>query len=279
MLNFEEKQIDNLENIADELRIKSLEMINRRGAGHPGGSLSAAEIIAALYFKKMNIYPDIPNEANRDRFILSKGHASAILYAALAKKGYFDLEDLDDWGSLDCHLQGHPDRKKTPGVDVSTGVLGHGVSVGAGIAMAAKLKKQDFQTYVLLGDGECQGGIVWEGFMTAFKHKLNNLTIIIDYNNVQLDGCVDEIMPMEPFYDKLESFNLKVFEIDGHNINEILTTLEKADRIHDRPVAILARTIKGCGVSFMENKCEWHGKPPSDKELEMAKKEIYERMN
>ena len=277
MLNLDKENITHLNNIANELRITSLEMINRRGAGHPGGSLSAAEIISALYFNKMNIDPKNPKMKNRDRFILSKGHASAILYAALAKKGFFPEEDLEDWGSLSCHLQGHPCRKRTPGVDLSTGVLGHGVSIGAGIALGARLNEQDFNTYVLLGDGECQGGIVWEGFMTAAKYKLNKLKVIIDYNNVQLDGCVDEIMPMEPFKDKLEAFNFNVFEVDGHNIEEFLNALNKSDKIHDKPTAILARTIKGCGVSFMENQYQWHGQPPNQEEFKEAEEELLQR--
>lgn len=273
MSNHSSEEIIGLENIARDLRVTTLEMINRRGAGHPGGSLSCADIISALYFKIMNIDPLNPDDTCRDRFILSKGHASAILYAALARRGFFDDSDLKEWGGIECHLQGHPERNKTPGVDMTTGVLGHGVSIGAGLALSAKMDNKDYQTYVLLGDGEIQGGIVWEGALMPAKFGLDNLTLILDYNGVQLDGFVNEIMPLEPIVDKWKSFNYKVIEVDGHNIGELLNAFDLAKRVH-QPVIIIAYTTKGKGVSFMEDKNEWHGMAPSDKELESAIKEL-----
>jgi len=276
MRTFINHNLLNLKKVALELRLTSLEMIYRRGAGHPGGSLSAADIIAALYFHKLRVDPMKPQDPGRDRFVLSKGHASALLYAALALRGFFPKEDLGQWGNLKCHLQGHPDRKKTLGVDMSTGVLGHGINIGAGLAIAAKLNGSDFRTYVLLGDGECQGGIIWEGAMTAAKFKLDNLTLIVDYNDVQLDGYVHEIMPLEPFIEKWKSFNIGVIEIDGHNMRQILQALDEVEHIHDRTTVIVAHTVKGKGVSFMENRSSWHGKVPDKKQFEQAKMELLE---
>ncbi|MFW5986136.1 MAG: transketolase [Halanaerobiales bacterium] len=270
---YSDTEISKLEDIARDLRINTLEMINRRGAGHPGGSLSCAEIITTLYFKIMNIYPDKPEDPDRDRFILSKGHASAILYAALARRGFFAGEDLKEWGKIDCHLQGHPEKNKTPGIDMTTGILGHGVSVGAGLALSAKLDNRDYQTYVLLGDGEIQGGIVWEGALMPSRFKLNNLTLILDYNGIQLDGFVNDIMPLEPLVEKWESFNYKVIEVDGHNIEELLNAFDLAKNIH-QPVMIIAYTTKGKGVSFMEDRNEWHGMPPDEQQLQSAVKEL-----
>jgi len=265
-----------LEEIARQLRIDLLKMIHKRGAGHPGGSLSATDILAVLYFHQLRINPRDPNWADRDRFIHSKGHASALLYAALARKGFFPYEDLWKWGDLDCHLQGHPDRLKTPGVEMTTGFLGHGLPVGAGMAMAARHENRNSHIYVLMGDGECQGGIVWESaMMTANKH-LSNLTAIVDYNDVQLDGAVHDIMPIEPFVDKWKAFNWYVIEIHGHQICEILDALDAACEIHDRPTVIIARTTKGKGVSYMENKSYWHGVAPNDDQLRQALLELGE---
>jgi transketolase len=224
----------------------------------------------------MKVDPKKPGDPERDRFILSKGHASAILYAALAEKGYFPKDDLLQWGRLECHLQGHPDRNKTPGVDFSTGVLGHGINVGAGLALAAKLNSKSYRTYVLLGDGECQSGVIWEGAMTAGKFRLNNLTLIVDYNDVQLDGFVHEIMPVEPFIEKWKAFNLKVIEIDGHNMRQILEAFDMVDYIRDRTTVIVAHTVKGKGVSFMENNNKWHGNVPDENQMNQARKELTE---
>jgi transketolase len=263
-----------LQETARQLRLDSLDMIHRRQAGHPGGSLSAADIVAALFFHKMRLDPARPNWPDRDRFILSKGHASALLYAALARRGYFPLDDLQGWGELDCHLQGHPDRLKTPGVDMTSGLLGHGVALGAGIALAARMDGLAHHTYVLLGDGECQGGIVWEGAMVAAKYRLANLTAIVDYNDVQLDGPVHEILPLEPLADKWRACNWAVIEINGHDMRQVLQALDTASEVHDRPAVIIARTTKGKGVSFMENKAHWHGVPPNDDQFAQAVAEL-----
>lgn len=254
-----EALIIELEALARQLRVESLRMIYRRQAGHPGGSLSAAEIMAGLFFHHLRLDPQNPDWPERDRFILSKGHASAVLYAALALGGFLTLDDLKSWGDLDCRLQGHPDRLKTPGVDMSTGLLGHGIAVGAGLALAARLQKLNYRVYTLLGDGECQAGIVWEGAMLAAKYHLNGLTAILDYNDVQLDGPVHEILPLEPLIGKWRSFNWHVIEINGHDLRQILESLDLAQEIHDRPTLILAHTTKGKGVSFMENNAHWHG--------------------
>lgn len=270
-------EISELEKIAYQLRIDSLEMIYRRGAGHPGGSLSAAEIVAVLFFHIMNVDPQNPIWIDRDRFILSKGHASALLYAALARRGYFPVDDLKRWGDLDCHLQGHPDILKTPGVDMTSGILGHGIAISAGLCLAARAKDKPYRVYTLLGDGECQGGIIWEGAMLASKYHLGNLTAILDYNDVQLDGFVHDIMPMEPLAQKWKDFKWNVLEIDGHNVKEIIGALEAVKDVKDQPTMIIAHTVKGKGVSFMENKSTWHGKAPTRQQFEQARQEL-ERM-
>lgn len=269
-----ESLIAELNEIARLLRRDVIEMIHRRGAGHPGGSLSAAEIITALFFHHLRIDPSRPAWPERDRFILSKGHACATLYAAMARCGFFPLEELCTWGQIGGRLQAHPDRLKTPGVEMTTGLLGHGLAVGAGLALAARLDGLEYHTYVLMGDGECQAGVVWEGANVAAKYKLANLTVIVDYNGVQLDGPLHEIMPLEPFADKWRAFNFAVLEIDGHNTRQILEALDTAENIHDRPTVIIAHTVKGKGVSFMENKSEWHGKPPNDAEFAQAMAEL-----
>jgi transketolase len=276
MASYSEATITELERRARQLRQDSLTMIHRRAAGHPGGTLSCAEIMAALFFQKMRLNPAQPDDPARDRFILSKGHASAILYAALAERGYFPKEDLERWGALDCHLQGHPDRIKTPGVDMTSGLLGHGIAIGVGLALAARRRKQAYRIYVLLGDGECQGGIVWEGAMAASKFRVSEMTAILDYNNVQLDGPVHEIMPMEPMADKWRAFGWAVLEVDGHNVRQVLEALDAAEQIHDRPTLILARTTKGKGVSFMENDSRWHGVAPNAEQLCQALAELEE---
>lgn len=271
-----EGEVKKLTEIARELRCTSLRMIHRRQAGHPGGSLSAAEIIAILYFKILHIDSNNPNWEERDRFLLSKGHASAMLYAALAKRGYFPETDLEHWGELDCHLQGHPDRLKTPGVDMNSGILGHGISIGVGIALAAMQRGMDYHVYTLLGDGECQAGLVWEGANTAAKYRLSNLTAVVDHNGVQLDGFVNEIMPMEPLTEKWQAFGWHVLEVDGHDVNQLYTAFMKAGEIENKPTVILARTVKGKGVSFMENQAYWHGVAPNDTQLAQALHELGE---
>jgi transketolase len=270
-----EKAIE-LQEIARQLRITSLKLIHRRGAGHPGGALSAAEIIAVLYFHVLRIDPQHPHWEERDRFILSKGHASAMLYSALTKRGFFPLAELERWGEVDCPHQGHPDRFKTPGVDMTSGILGHGVAIGVGLALAARLKKLSYQTYVMLGDGECQAGIIWEGAVTAAKYHLANLTVVVDNNDVQLDGFVHDIMPLEPLADKWAACGWHVINTDGHSVLKVAEALELAREVHDRPSVILAHTTKGKGVSFMENQSAWHGNVPSDAQLAQALAELGE---
>jgi len=269
-----EKLVNQLNEIARRLRIDVVEMIHRRQAGHPGGSLSIAEITVALLFHHLRIDPQNPTWEERDRFILSKGHGCSMLYAALARRGFFPLEELKTWGHIDSRLQGHPDRLKTPGVEMTSGFLGHGVSIGVGLALAARLKNLPYHTYVVIGDGECQAGVLWEGVMTAAKYKLANLTLIMDYNDVQLDGFVHEIMPLEPVIEKWKSFNFEVIEIDGHNMRQVLDSLDMALEIHNQPTVIIAHTIKGKGVSFMENRSAWHGRALNDEELVRAKTEL-----
>ena len=271
---YPESLLFDLEEKAQQLRIDSLNMIYKRKSGHIGGSLSAADIVAALFFNRLHLDPDNPNWPDRDRFLLSKGHASALLYAALARCGFFPMEDLDAWGELSCHLQGHPDRIKTPGVEMSAGPLGHGLAVGAGLAMAARLQKKNYRTYVLIGDGESQAGILWEAASVAAKYHLTNLTAILDYNNVQLDGKVHDIMPLEPLADKWRAFNWSVLEINGRNIRQILEALDMAAETHSQPTMIIAHTTKGKGVSYMENESLWHGAVPNDEQYDQALAEL-----
>jgi transketolase len=267
-----------LEQHAHQLRLDCLGMIYRRQAGHPGGSLSAAEILATLFFHELRLDPARPDWPARDRFILSKGHASAILYAALARRGFFPLGDLERWGELTCHLQGHPDRLKTPGVEMTTGVLGHGIAVGVGLALAGRIgssrAQAPYRVYVLLGDGELQGGVVWEGAMAAAKFRLAELVAIVDQNDVQLDGPVHEIMPLEPLAEKWRAFNWAALEVNGHDVHQLLEAFDAARQIHDRPTVIIAHTTKGKGVSFMENDSRWHGVPPNEEQYRRAVAEL-----
>lgn len=274
MASLTANQIKTLEDTARNLRGDSLRFIHHRGAGHPGGALSAAEILTVLYFQTMKINPQDPGLETRDRFILSKGHASAALYAALTRRGYFNASELDNWGEVECRHQGHPDRIKTPGVDMTSGILGHGVAIGAGVALAARLSKNPSRTYVLLGDGECQAGIVWEGAAVAAKYRLSNLVVIVDLNDVQLDGPVHEIMPMEHLAERWSACGWHVVEINGHDVQQIHNAFEFAKEIHDKPVCVIARTTKGKGVSFMENDCYWHGNVPNAQQLAQALNEL-----
>jgi transketolase len=270
------EKIIELEETARLLRVDSLRLIHRRGAGHPGGALSAAEIMAVLFFHALRIDPARPDWEARDRFILSKGHSSAVYYAALTRRGYFPAAELETWGEPDCPHQGHPDRLKTPGVDMTSGLLGHGVALGSGLALAARLSELSYRTWVLLGDGESQGGIVWEGAMTAAKYRLAGLTAILDYNNVQLDGPVHQVMPLEPLADKWLACGWHVLEVNGHSVRELAEAFDLAGQVHDRPTVILARTTKGRGVSFMENQSYWHGNVPGAEQLRQALTELGE---
>jgi transketolase len=266
--------IQQIQEQARLIRLDVLDMVYRRQAGHPGGSFSAAEILACLYFHHLKVDPAHPSWAERDRFILSKGHAAAALYVALARRGFFPLADLEKWGHLGAHLQGHPDRIKTPGVDMSTGFLGHGISIGVGMALAQRLGGPQYHIYVLASDGDMQSGVAWEGSMTAAKYRTSELTVIMDYNDVQLDGASHDIMPLEPLADKWRAFGFHVIEINGHNIMQILEALDTAKEVHSQPTVILAHTTKGKGVSFMENSALWHGAVPNPAQYQAAKLEL-----
>jgi len=263
-----------LEKMAKQLRRHVIQMIATAGSGHPGGSLSAADIVAALYFKVMCHNPENPQWADRDRFVLSKGHAAPILYAALAECGYFPVEELATLRKLGSRLQGHTDRTLTPGVEMSAGSLGQGLSYGIGIALAGRLDKRDYHVYVLLGDGECEEGQVWEAAMSAPHFQIDNLTAIVDHNGIQLDGRCCDIMGIEPLADKWRAFNWQVIEIDGHNMKQILSALKEAGKVKGKPTVIIAHTVKGKGVGFMEGNVDFHGKAPNAQETEIALKEL-----
>lgn len=258
---------------ANDMRVDALQALCNAGSGHPGGSLSAAEIVATLYFYKMKVDAANPEWPDRDRFVLSKGHACPILYAALAEKGFFPKADLANLRKIDCHLQGHPDMKKTPGLDMSTGSLGQGLSAAVGMAYAAKLDKKAYFVYALLGCGECQEGQVWEAAMSAAHFKLNNLVAIVDNNHLQIDGTNDCVMCNGDLGKKFAANGWQVLYIDGHDVAQIAKALDEADT-YDKPVAIIAETVKGKGVSFMENQVDWHGKAPSEAELAKAVVEL-----
>jgi transketolase len=271
----ENKLIINLKEAARIIRIDIIEMLCAAGSGHSGGSLSMADVFAYLYFsKKFKLGPSSMNSAERDRVVLSKGHACPVLYAALAQKGYFDkshLLTLRKYGSI---LQGHPDMNKTPGVEITTGSLGQGLSCAIGMALGAKMDGLKSQIFAILGDGECNEGQVWEAAMAAAHYKLGNLTAIVDRNGLQIDGYTKDIMGTEPMADKWASFGWHVIEIDGHDFEQIENAINKAINNTGKPVCIIANTVKGKGVSFMEDRCEWHGKTPSDEEKEKAVCEI-----
>ena len=263
-----------LKKMAKKLRRHVITMTATADSGHPGGSLSAADIITALYFKVMRHNPENPQWPDRDRFILSKGHAAPILYAALAESGYFPVEELSTLRKLGSRLQGHTDRNLTPGVEMSAGSLGMGLSFGIGVALAARLDRRDYRTYVLLSDGECDEGQTWEGALSASHFRINNLTAIVDCNRIQLSGWTKDIMNLEPLNQKWQAFGWHTIDIDGHDFNQILAALREAERIKNKPTVIIARTIKGKGVSFMENNVKFHGKAPTPAEAEKALKEL-----
>ncbi|MHA2227425.1 MAG: transketolase [Candidatus Hodarchaeales archaeon] len=263
-----------LESKAFAIRRQILEMISRVGSGHPGGSLSCVEILIALYFHVMNIDPNKPRWEDRDRFILSKGHAAPALYATLAEKGFFSIEDQKPLRSIESRLQGHPDRHRLPGVDVSTGSLGNGLSLGLGITLAGKLNKQDYRTYVLLGDGECNEGLVWEAAMAASHHRAENLIAVIDRNGLQIDGPTEKVMGIEPLARKWESFGWNVLQVDGHDIKALISAFEQAKHHRHQPSVIIAHLIKGSGVSYMEWVADFHGKPLNQEELISALGEL-----
>jgi transketolase len=253
-----------LEDRAFEIRRLILTMIHAARTGHPGGSLSATDLVTALYFHFLRVDPQRPDWPARDRFLLSKGHACPVWYSCLAARGFFPIDELVTLREINGRLQGHPDMRKTPGVDMTTGSLGQGLSAGVGMALGLRLDGRDSRVVVMLGDGELDEGQVWEAAMAAAKFRLGNLVAIVDYNNLQLDGSCDQIMPLEPLAAKWEAFNWHVVQIDGNDMGVVVDSLAEALSGHDRPTVIIAHTIKGKGVSYMEGKCDWHGKAPND---------------
>jgi transketolase len=266
--------IEQLEEMAVRIRCDIIEMISTAGAGHPGGSLSAADIVTALYFRLMKIDPTNPQWEDRDRFILSKGHACPVWYAALAERGYFNRSHLGTLRQLNSILQGHADMIKTPGVDMTVGSLGQGFSAGIGMALSGKLRGKGYHVWVVIGDGETQEGSIWEGAMACAKWKLDNLTVILDNNRLQNDTFTDLVMPVEPLAEKWRAFGWNVIEIDGHNMAMVVSALEEALTIKGIPTIVVAKTVKGKGVSFMENVPKWHGAAPNAQETTLALNEI-----
>jgi len=273
-LKITEEFISELKEKAREIRKDILEEVYSAQSGHPGGALSIAEIVTALYFCEMNIDPTKPKDENRDRLVLSKGHASAALYAALAERGFFDKSELKNFRKVGSFLQGHPDMKKVPGVDMTSGSLGQGLSAANGMALSSKLDKKGFRVYCIVGDGEIQEGQIWEAAMTAAHYKLDNLCLIVDNNNLQIDGKVSDVMSVYPLEEKFESFGFNVISIDGNNIEEVIGALKDARLTKDKPTAIIAKTVKGKGVSYMENQAGWHGKAPKEEEYNKAMEEL-----
>ncbi len=267
-------KIEALEKIANDIRIGIIEQVYQAQSGHPGGSLSCADILAVLYFNQMNIDPKKPNDPLRDRFVLSKGHCSPALYATLARKGYFGEEALATFRKIDSNLQGHPDMNKVPGVDMTTGSLGQGLSAAVGMAIASKMDSAGCRIYCLLGDGEIEEGQVWEAAMSASKNKLDNLCAILDYNHLQIDGKVEDVAGLVDVQAKFESFGFKVINVDGHNIEQLIQAFSIARHQKGMPSIIIANTIKGKGVSFMENEVSWHGRAPSKEQYEQAMNEL-----
>lgn len=267
-------EIEKLEEKAKEVRREIIEAVYRGKSGHPGGSLSVADIMTVLYFCEMNIDEKNPSWEERDRLVLSKGHCSPALYSCLAQRGYINIEELQGFRNIESKLQGHPDMNKVSGVDMTSGSLGQGLSVANGMAIAGKLDNKSYRVYTILGDGEIEEGQVWEAAMASSKYKLDNLCVIVDNNNLQIDGTIEEVMSPYPIDKKFLSFGFEVISINGHNISEIIEALEKAKTIKDRPTCIIAKTIKGKGVSFMENQVGWHGKAPNEEQYKQAIEEL-----
>ncbi len=273
-----QETLSRLSHTAAQIRLGILESTHAAKSGHPGGSLSIAELLSFLYFEEMRVDPKKPQDPDRDRLVLSKGHAAPGLYAALALRGYFPVEMLKTLRQADSILQGHPDMKHIPGVDMSTGSLGQGISAACGMAIAAKMAGKDYRTYTIVGDGESEEGQVWEACMFAAHHKLDNFCLIIDWNGLQIDGAIDEIVSPAPYRDKLEAFGFYVVEIDAHDFAQIEDAFAKARACKGKPTAIVAKSIKGRGVSFMENQVKWHGSAPNDEQYAIAVAEINAQM-
>lgn len=266
--------IGEMKAIAKRLRRHIITMLGKAGSGHPGGSLSAVEIVSTLYFKLLRHKPSDPHWSDRDRFILSKGHAAPVLYAVLAECGYFPVEELATLRQIDSRLQGHADMRATPGVEMSSGSLGQGLSFGIGMALVGRLDARDYRVYVLLGDGECDEGQVWEAAMAAAHFRLDNLVAIVDHNELQLDGWNREVMNLEPLDKKWEAFGWNVIEVDGHDFEQLIDTFERVKLVKGQPTVIIAHTVKGKGVSFMENNPDFHGKAPNANEVKIALQEL-----
>ncbi|RCX16109.1 transketolase [Anaerobacterium chartisolvens] len=263
--------------IAQNLRITGLKMVQSAHSGHIGGAFSLSEIMSVLYFEKMNIRPEDPQWEDRDRFVLSKGHATVALYPTLATRGFFPIEDLSTFRNIDSYLSGHAEMKHVPGVDMSTGSLGQGLSTAVGMALAAKQLGKKYTTYAILGDGEIAEGQIWEAFMFAAAHKLDNLIVILDSNKVQLDGTIEEILNTGDITKKFLSFGFHVISIDGHDVQQIAAAIDGGNATEGKPTIIIANTVKGKGISFMEGKSKWHGKTPNDEEFKIAFEELYNK--
>ena len=270
----EQTKLTELKKHAAAVRLGILDGTHAAASGHPGGSLSIADVITYLYFEEMNVDPKDPHAADRDRLVLSKGHTAPALYAVLAEKGYFPKEDLLTLRQADSYLQGHPDMKHTPGVDMTTGSLGLGVSAACGMALAAKIDKKDYRTYAIIGDGESDEGQVWEAAMFAAHYKLDNLCFILDLNGLQIDGKITDVMNPTPHDKKFEAFGFNVLNADAHDFDSIASAFAAARECHGRPTVIIAHSVKGKGVSFMENSVDWHGKGPNDEEYAQAMQEL-----
>ena len=268
------KEVKELENMAKEVRKGIIEAVYHAQSGHPGGSLSVADILTVLYFNELNIDENNSKWEDRDRFVLSKGHCSPALYSCLANRGFFPVEDLKTFRNIDSYLQGHPDMKKIPGVDMTTGSLGQGLSAAVGMAIAGKMDNKSYRVYSVLGDGEIEEGQIWEAAMSANKYHLDNLCVIVDNNNLQIDGTIEEVMSPYPIDEKFRSFGFEIIKIDGHNMQEILDAFDVAKHVKGKPVCIIAKTVKGKGISCMENQVGWHGKAPNEEQYKMAMEEL-----
>ena len=270
-------KVEELEKMAKQVRKGIIEAVYSNQSGHPGGSLSVADILTVLYFKEMNIDEKNPDWDNRDRLVLSKGHCSPALYSCLANRGFFPVEDLKTFRNINSYLQGHPDKNKVPGVDMTTGSLGQGLSSANGMAIAGKMDGKDYRVYCILGDGEIEEGQIWEAAMAANKYQLDNLCVIVDNNNLQIDGTIEEVMSSYPIDEKFRSFGFEIIKIDGHDISEIIKAFDVAKNVKGKPTCIIAKTIKGKGVSFMEEQVGWHGKAPNEEQYIQALKELEEK--
>ncbi len=274
----ERKEQKELAITAAKARLLAVEAVHRCASGHPGGSLSVLDVLTVLYFHTMRVDPKNPRDPGRDRFVLSKGHCTPALYATLALRGYYDVKELDLFRSIDGHMSGHPDMVNVPGVDMSTGSLGQGISAAVGMALAGKLDNKDYRVYAALGDGEIEEGQVWEAAMAAAKYGLDNLCAVVDVNGLQIDGATADVMPSEPLDAKFAAFNWNVIHVDGHDIPAIAAAFDVAKTVKGRPTVLLAKTTKGKGVPFMENDAGWHGKAPSDEQLEQARAALNEQI-